>query len=213
MVEKLNLRRTGVAKFAWKPSPKEMNVTSYRVEKSTDSGSTFSLEISISNDTTSPNYDIEDAEFFYEDNAPTAGQIVRVRAEASGSVGPWAYAFMPPERPATCTVFFALVDSLSGLPLSDIRILISVCKLPKIEDSSLPSVEPGSVFAVQTQKYLLTNTDGMAQLDILQGSVVEVSIEALKSCIKFLVPAQDTLNFADAGKHAIHEHEYHPGRA
>lgn len=202
-----------MAKFYWEPSPLEEHVTSYYLEKTIDVGLNWDPIITINNVNNSPNYDPINNRFFYIDDTPVDGQIIRIRPYDGINYGPWGYVFCTPKNAKLCTLFIAVIDSLSGQPLENSQITVGVYSSPELENDNIPSiVDKDSTFTVKQSRILNTNNQGIAQIDLIQKSICEVTIVELGKSLRFMVPEIDVLNFSDADKYAIYEAEHHPNR-
>ena len=202
----------GLARFSWKPRPASEGVLLYRLQKSVDKGLTFTLVTTLDNDTESANYDADIGEFFYEDNDPQPGEILRVRAERGGYVGPWAFVFCPVNPPAMCLLYGSVVDSMSGQPLGKTSVIFSTLKPPEVSDAQMPSVSTNSLYALKTDVTRTTDVQGFISLKIIQGTVTKIHIPELGFTSVFRVPEADVLNITDIRQYELADFDTHEAR-
>lgn len=199
-------------RFSWAPSPAADGVTLYRLEKSLDKGLTFASLDVIVNSTSEPDYDPDNNEFFYVDNDPQAGEIVRVRAENSFAVGAWGYVFCPPAAPRTCTLYGTVLDG-TGQPSSNTQVILGVVRPPDVQDGQVPAISSSTnLFALKSNVTKVTDREGAVQIKMLQGSIASIDIPELRMSMTFRVPEIDLLNLVDVPQYEIPGFQAQPGR-
>lgn len=197
--------------YTWKPSE---NTTDYRLERSIDTGLTWTAIITIPHDETGVNYNTSNCTFFYVDAAPVVGEFVRIIAINADGESPAIIAHGAPAIPAMIHLWGQVISAVTGQPLKNVEVRVSPLLqtsstfLPSAGDSSVASIQAEPLMGFKRQELLFTDVNGAWSLDVLRDLPFEVEIPKVQYSLRFRTPTdRDTLNLRDATAYRIQDVE------
>jgi hypothetical protein len=197
-MNRLDVERTGDT-YRWRPVSQAV-ADSYRVERSSDVGLTWSTVATIDNDATDASvFDAGRHRYYWVDAGAGDGQILRLVPLLGGDqveTYDWAYVYGPPLPVPTCNIF-GIVLARDGTPQPNVEVTIT----PEGR-STMPTGAPGVLTAMTAvsskPSRTVTDAEGRWQVTVAAGVRVRISIPAASVNQVIRVPRVAVLGLSDA---------------
>lgn len=192
------------AKITW-GYDSSINITQFRVEKSTDKGASFLSIATVPFNTSGANYDKIAKNFFYNDLVGNPGDIYRIFVDGALGTSLPVYVIVPSAFPPVCSIF-GYVFTSDGSVDREVEIKIKPFHLGggkwASNFSGITAHDPQAVGIVSSGPVsVYPDENGMWQVQLLQGIYVIVEISALEFEAAIQVPStQGPVNICDINR-------------
>lgn len=180
-------------KLIWSPNY-SVPISSFTIVKSTDMGITFAFLATVDFDTSSgaPNYLPGTKQFFYNDSSGNPGDMYQITASGDNGTSAASLVVTPPASIPLCTIFGYQVDGF-GNPGTAIVTCRSIGSKGERWAKTVPGMDAFSTQAlgvVAASAEVFTDSNGIWQVSLVQGSYAQIEIPAINFTWTFEVPAK-----------------------
>lgn len=176
----------------WNPSAPADDVDFYEVWSSPDDV-TFTLLVTIQNDTSGPNFDTNLTQFFYVDSVNPSTTWYKVRAHSGSTYSDFTIAMQgQPVALPTCRIYGRVVG-YDGNPLFGTAVSAHI----ELASADMSGQFAGTVGVMSFDIEAITDARGNFEIDLIQGTTADLSIATINFEKSFTVPAQATANLTD----------------